>query len=270
MSIRTEHVLNGLAFPPDPHGEGLHAVTTPFTEISTRTGPLESDVRHGAHVWLFDGAHRLGGVVLVCRRVNCAEVQQDAVREVEPWVPSIAHLARRQRLALTEWELRSLLDHPDKVPARDDFGDWATRSDAAAWRRAVLAFATEQDPVPPTDPAAWFPGAAERLGHAVLTRLAGEQAAALAAAADALPSAGAPLPPLTDRWKPWPAVMDHGSSTWVDEIAPLLFERWKAAPEPADRDRLIAWGLDAGIGKLDLHRATGIARSTIDRVLSKL
>ncbi|MFI7102716.1 hypothetical protein ACIBK8_25545 [Streptomyces sp. NPDC050161] len=244
--------------PPRPQAPGLHLVLTPYDEIHTPSGMSRWTVDFGSRVYLLDGGDAVAVAELVDDRDAQPRRQAAAIAEITPWARSVAHLAHAWRLDDRRNALEELRAHEGYVTVyREESGTVASGYDRAAWERRLRAFAAPEDPE-------GLEG--YDLGVAIAQRLVREHRVAADAARDALPAAGQPLPPLSARWTV--AWNSRGPlPPWAEFLLPLLGQRWQDAPGTEARDHLIHWAARSGSSKADLHRATGVARTTINRVL---
>ncbi|WP_030574761.1 hypothetical protein [Streptomyces aureocirculatus] len=247
--------------PPRAQASGVHIVLTPYTEIHTPAGPSRWTVDGGARVYLLDGGEAVAVAEVIDSRDAQPQRQAAAVAEITPWARTLAHLARTWRLDDRQKALRELLEDRGYVQVyRDASEELQTVHDKGAWARKIRdTFASNDDP-------AELEGAG--LGAAILARLSRERAAVAEAALATLPPVDQTLPPLSALWElPWGPRLPGAVRPWNERIFPLLAQRWKQDLDTSQRDTLIHWALQCGISKADIHRATGIARTTIDRTL---
>ncbi|MFD9685128.1 hypothetical protein ACFWXO_05130 [Kitasatospora sp. NPDC059088] len=188
------------------------------------------------------------------RRNSLEGVQEAAALEMEPWAPAVVKLAAARRATAQAQGVR-------------DAGEELRRSQGQHWDEErdeqlvgyIRQHATAEERS--TSGETWT------LADKVAARLDAEQRALMQAASEALPDAA--VGPLPDFDEDWQQVAQPSYDSWLDRIRPLVIARWAEADAGAGRDHMIVWVMDHGrVSKLDLHRRTGIARTTIDRVLA--
>ncbi|MFF8696284.1 hypothetical protein ACF08W_29135 [Streptomyces sp. NPDC015144] len=248
------------SYPPRGETDGIHFVTSPHGEILTPYG-TGYNVDAGGYVWLMDGETTAARLVIRTDRRFLEGEQEEAARELAPWARTVTHLDRARRYVRQVSQVERTLDDLD-YPGPDD--------DPAAVYERLARLAVPEDRTPPADRPAWRsrPDAdARELGARIRARLERLEREERSAALAALPAAEESLPVLPRGWKPW---WPKSEGTWTDAIAETLFERWRASGtgDTRARDDLIRRVTDANISKSAVHRGTGIARTTIDRVLA--
>ncbi len=266
MEYAIERVFDGEVYPPRGVEDGLHFIITPYREIETPYGG-GYNIDDGGDVWLMDGPSVVASREIICKRGLLEDRQEAAARRFAPWAASVAHLARAERRARQMWPVMSIMEQAGYTNADGEFVPQAEFfvAEEEAWLAKAQKFAAPADLIPPADWPEWKKQGGMttgELGLRIIARLGREERGARLAAGAALPAA--PLPRLSRDWAPW---WPKGDS-WADSLATLIFERWKMQGEPAPtRDDVVRWALDLEISKSAVHRGTGIARSTIDRIL---
>ncbi|MFF7995129.1 hypothetical protein ACFZDG_35830 [Kitasatospora xanthocidica] len=210
---------------------------------------------YGGYVFL-EGADRttVARIPLrVERRSSLERVQETTAREMEPWAPAVVKLAAARRAAARAQEMRDA----GEECRRSQWQQWDDERDEEI-ARYIHQYATAEERSASDE--LWT------LADKVAARLGAEQQALTQAASDALPDAA--VGPLPDFDEDWQQVAQPSYDSWLDQIRPLVTDRWAKADAGAGRDNMIAWVMGHGGTKADLHRRTGIARTTIDRVLA--
>ncbi|WP_282797366.1 hypothetical protein [Streptomyces sp. CC224B] len=250
----------------EEHPPGLHIARTGYAEFHTRAAHSRTRawvIDRGTAVYLHDGDTALAVAELIDDRDAQPRLQAAAIAEIAPWAQTIAHLIRSWALADRQDALASLLRARGYVDVYSE-GSFEVRRewDLEAWTEKIRRLATDDDPADLTG---------DDLGAVIQVRLKRERAAAQQAAVAALPPAsGGSLPPLTGTWELARGPrLPHAPQPWAEVVLPLLVQRWEDSDDPVlrHRDALVHWAVASGISKAELHRASGIARSTIDRVL---
>lgn len=230
--------------PPRGQRDDLYAVVTPLTDLHTGN--------RGGYVWLFEDFHLIAYRQVMSGYAEYDERCAEAIRGIAPWATTLGHLARADRIYAVERAVHHLMQAEGDAQDRDR---WVTRMHAYATPEELSGAAVSRRQE-----------AGERIGEAILARLCSQGRDEHGKAEAALPPADS-LPAFDPRWSPWGM---YGSAHWLARIGPLVFARAGAADtSAADRDAAIRWGIyTIGHNKATVHRMSGIARTTIDRVLS--
>ncbi|WP_335983116.1 MULTISPECIES: hypothetical protein [Streptomycetaceae] len=127
----------------------------------------------------------------------------------------------------------------DELPGRQE----AARVEIAPWAEALskLSRTAWWEPGYP-----WGPAEEDALRH--------------------FPQFTAPQPPtLSAEWTydlPW-----RTQAGWSERIAEIVFARFQAEDAAFPRDSVVRWAVASGMHKVYVHRMTGVARTTIDRII---
>ncbi|MFI8932516.1 hypothetical protein ACIG3E_33245 [Streptomyces sp. NPDC053474] len=242
------------------HPPGLHIVRTEYGEFHTRAGYSQWVIDTGTAVYLHDGGTTLAVAELIDDRSAQPRLQAAAIAEIAPWAQTIAHLVHSWHLADRQDALANLLRTRGYIDVyREDEFEVRREWDPTAWTEKINRFATDDDPTNLTG---------DHLGAAITARLERERIAARKAAASALPLADEPLPPLTSTWERADGPrLPRTQQPWHGPILPLVVQRWQNSDEGLRRGSLVHWAIASGISKAELHRVSGIARTTINRFL---
>lgn len=235
-------------------GDGPHLIAPPHTQFRGR----DHRWREGAQSFLLDGRHVIAVHELPCLYSRTADVQEDAAREIAPWVPVIRHLAAARRLDERRWRLVWLVEEEER---------YNTQEERDEWKEQIRSFATEPDLARPSDWPDWKRMEGEELADVITDRLSREARQARENAAARLPQVDRDIPPLPGEWRtPGPSGL---SDDWVHQVLPFLVSAWQGDPEGGGRDQLIYWAHRSDVSVAELHRASGISRATINRILAE-
>ncbi|MFI5753185.1 hypothetical protein ACIBBE_47000 [Streptomyces sp. NPDC051644] len=238
-------------------------------------------VEPGALVYLRDGGRTVATAELAGSYSYLVENTDDEADTIAAWLPTLRHLAgviRLERMADTmEYHLAQLQGHWEA--AEGGYVTGLTTDEVDEERDTAYSYEKLlRDVVPHDDQVAMrLPEATA--AHAARLR---DQATALRAAAVADmpdPRTGA-HPGL--RWvgpysrQQQEKIRSRSEDTWYADLPLQLLRGYKAsagAPwdgpgETAGRDALVQWAVQWGLPKTAISTATGIARTTIDRLLS--
>lgn len=194
--------------------------------------------------------------VRVERRGNLETAQEATVRELEPWAPAILKFAAATQIGNRAIEVR----HAGESYFETQDEGWSESQDEELVKLAgfVLQHATPEERS--TTDAIWA------LAENVANRLDAERQDLTREATNALPDAAAgPIPDMDEEWQ---QVDQLHYLPWLNPLRAAVMDRW-AKDGNIGRDNMIKWAVDHGASKADLHRRTGIARTTINRVLGE-
>lgn len=268
MDIPIEFTGSTGRFPTPGDGSGLRFVAGGWEDLPARPGAgVEPEA--GGYFFLYIGAEPLAYRSVYA--ATGAELEAEcrrAAATMAPWTRALERLAAAVRNMHRYYLLQSVL----REQLRRGGDDGLTYVPVPGgnlrdpgWLARIAEFAADGDLLPPPDqPGAVAPEGAV-LVFEISDRLLREWKELKDAAIRALPSAESPLPAsFGEQW----LAMRPPHDPCLDRVAALVMERWTKAPTDAARDHMVRWVIgQAGMTKTQLHRQTGIARSTLDRIL---
>lgn len=226
------------------------------------TGPQQWPSEHDTSVWqapgvrldLMDGRHLLAVCKLECPPRDADELAARTTAGIEPWVPVLRH--HLPPITTLREDLARVSPLMDEVRAYAQIG----YPEAPGVIDQILPYATDEEIASAT-----LRGDAEPLGvplaEQVITRLRRSIQAGLR-----ILLAHAPDPvahPLHPAWQQ----PGRGCEVTAQAVARELLAAW--ADIRASRDSLFTWAIgDAGLTRSEVQRTTGVARTTIDRMLA--
>ncbi|MFZ3467459.1 hypothetical protein ACODT3_43975 [Streptomyces sp. 4.24] len=226
------------------------------------------DAQAGGGVWVQRGVemdlhcvgHQVGSLALPASSWgNAKDGAEQEAASIAPWRGTLEHLARAEYL---DGRVRGgeylLVEYDD---ACDEPLQWGRerRKDAEQSLKGWLGDAA------PADDANLFAAAAERL-----EALRVENGRELTAALAAMPDPGSQAP-IAAEWESAWAQRFHAAGLPTSLryfTAVRLLEAWKMTQPAVSRDRVVRLALASDVSKAKISGLTGVARSTIDRILT--
>ncbi|MEW1552316.1 hypothetical protein [Streptomyces tsukubensis] len=262
--------------PPGPHIAWQQAQY--FTTIGIDDA---QEVRTGGRLYLRDGRRVLATAEAEGDRRTVIDIADDAAAEIAPWLASMRHLADAVALdrdaqtidfhaaqMLYSWQAAQDVYTAGLDDIADD--EISTAHHYEELLRAVVPRDDQED--------VSLPQAAALHSERLRSRARALRVRALIDMPDR-ESADLPSVPWTGPYSKTQQqdIRDHSPNTWYADLPHQLLTGWgnldtKAhwpsyEEQTGHRDALIRWAAGRGLPKQDMARATGLARTTIDRIL---
>lgn len=214
-----------------------------------------------------------GDVVLAEREALCSTYAdargsaEVAAEQVTPWVSAVTAAVEADRLdRLADYVGREAGQSELWHAMHERWNDHGALDQAQAHLQAIQHVATDDETATHPTATALAPVVQARLRQTA--DACRRQALAAAPDLTAHPAPGAawsvPAPYAPPRYI---GAADEDQEELRTLIAVQLLRAWALDKPAVTRDVLIVWAERAGVAKSEIHRLTGVARSTIDRIL---
>ncbi|MEU4032334.1 hypothetical protein [Streptomyces anulatus] len=243
-----------------------------FGRLAWRTRYTPADAQEtgrGVALRLQHDSTVLGTCEALCSSAVAAEEwAEKAAGEIAPWVPALIAAGEADRDDLHAE--RIAYETLRYTAARDEYDNWRDQDDLERVEEHALVIrhlATDAESAEHSDPVrlAQVAGARLTLSAAAARRRALASVPDLAAHAEVGRGWIAPDLRLSTRYLP----ADEDQTELRAALAVNLLKGWALDKPAVGRDTLIVWAADAGISKAEISRLTGVARTTLDRVLKQ-
>lgn len=268
MDIPIEFTGSTGRFPPPSGGSGLRFVAGGWEDLPARPG-AGAELEPGGYLFLYIGAEPLAyRPVYAATGAELEAECRQAAATMAPWTRALERLTAAARTMHRYYMLQSVVREQLRLGGDDGLTYVPVPGGNLrdpGWLARIAEFAADGDLLPPPDrPEAAPEGVV--LAIEISNRLAREWQELKDAAVRALPSAECPLPAsFGEQW----LAMRPPHTPCLDQVAALVVGRWTKAPTDVARDHTVRWVIgQTGMTKTQLHRQTGIARSTLDRILA--